>query len=323
MNTSVASNSRPLWLNTRASSIVSAMPLPSSLTPAAAVVGASGSALRDDDAVAAPRMPALLPLWPPAMATRVVVAADVDPPRAAARQDGHDVARFHVARDAALLGDPVGVEGDLQPRAVALHLVEDPLARRADAASSANRPTTSCCACRTSRASRRIATRRSSDTCPTSCDDARIEIRTRTARTPAGRRPAISAMPAGRWPSHDSSVHSQVVEVVAGFDPLGAAERSVVEIRPGSFGAAVVERDGCLAADVEARVGLARRGSLRSRRARGARRRSRSSGAVRPRTWRRMPELRRDRGRGRTARRGSSPGPRASTSRRSGRGPDA
>ena len=35
MNTSVASNSMPLWLKTRASSIVSAVPLPSSLTPGA------------------------------------------------------------------------------------------------------------------------------------------------------------------------------------------------------------------------------------------------------------------------------------------------
>ena len=35
MNTSVASNSMPLWLKMRASSIVSAVPLPSSLTPGA------------------------------------------------------------------------------------------------------------------------------------------------------------------------------------------------------------------------------------------------------------------------------------------------
>ena len=66
---------------------------------------------------------------------RVVVAADVDPPRRLARQDRHHVSKIHTPRDArALRRHVVGVEADHQLRAVALHLLEDPLARRADAA---------------------------------------------------------------------------------------------------------------------------------------------------------------------------------------------
>ena len=41
----------------------------------------------------------------------------------------------------------------------------------------------------------------------------------------------------------------EVVEVVAGFDALGSAERRVVEVGPGGFGAAVIERDGRLSRD--------------------------------------------------------------------------
>jgi len=54
----------------------------------------------------------------------------------------------------------------------------------------------------------------------------------------------------------------EVVEVVAGLDALGSAERRVIEVGPGGFRAAVVERDGRFAADVEAGVGLAGRKSL-------------------------------------------------------------
>ena len=70
----------------------------------------------------------------PPMLTRVVVAADVDAARRAARQDRHHVAQIDLPRDAALRRDLVGVEVDLQLLARAAHLVEDPVARRADAA---------------------------------------------------------------------------------------------------------------------------------------------------------------------------------------------
>ncbi len=65
---------------------------------------------------------------------RVVMSADVDAPRTPPRQDGHHVPELDVPRDAALLRHLIRVEADLQLRAVALHLVQNPLARCADAA---------------------------------------------------------------------------------------------------------------------------------------------------------------------------------------------
>ena len=112
-------------LNTLASSIVSATPLPSSFTPGA---DESGSAK-----VIGCVLAGIARVLSAGDRNGVVVAADVDSPRAASRQDGHDVTSLDVARDPALFRDSVGVEADLQPRAVAFHLVEDPLTCGADA----------------------------------------------------------------------------------------------------------------------------------------------------------------------------------------------
>ncbi|PYQ17409.1 MAG: hypothetical protein DMF79_17525, partial [Acidobacteria bacterium] len=61
--------------------------------------------------------------------------AHVDPAGAASGQDRHHVPELHVTREAlALLEHLVGVEGDLDPRARALHLLQDPLAGGADPA---------------------------------------------------------------------------------------------------------------------------------------------------------------------------------------------
>ena len=65
---------------------------------------------------------------------RIVVPADVDAARRAARQHRHHVAQLHRPGDAALRRDLVGVERHLQLRARPLQLVEDPLPRRADPA---------------------------------------------------------------------------------------------------------------------------------------------------------------------------------------------
>ncbi len=65
---------------------------------------------------------------------RIVVAADVDPPRTLAGQDGDHVAQVHGTRDAPAYRNLMRVEAHLQPLAGALHLFQDPLTRGADAA---------------------------------------------------------------------------------------------------------------------------------------------------------------------------------------------
>ena len=77
------------------------------------------------------RISGALPAW---TRHRVVVAADVDPPRAPAWQHRHDVAHLDVARHAALRRDLIGVEADLQIRAVTRHLGQDPLTGSPDPA---------------------------------------------------------------------------------------------------------------------------------------------------------------------------------------------
>ena len=132
MNTSVASNWMPLSANARASSIVSTVPLPSSLAPLASTLGSkSGRVCRSPPACGAGRRGIRLVLA--ADVDRVVVAADVDAARRASRQDRHHVAQIDLARDAALRRDDVRVEVDAQLLARAAHLLEDPVARRADA----------------------------------------------------------------------------------------------------------------------------------------------------------------------------------------------
>src|ERR1051325_18145 len=114
MNTSVASKSIPLWLNTRASSMVNAVPLPSSLTPGAGLSsGALGSAGAGGGGAGA-RGPAVR--------------------GGAARQNRDDVSKIDLPRDASLRRHLIGVEAHLQPGTVAAHLLQDPVAGRADAA---------------------------------------------------------------------------------------------------------------------------------------------------------------------------------------------
>ncbi len=71
MKTRVASKSMPLWLKTRASSIVSAVPLPSSLTPGAKLssgaLGSAGGGAGASGSRAAPL--AFAAPWPPGRAT--------------------------------------------------------------------------------------------------------------------------------------------------------------------------------------------------------------------------------------------------------------
>ena len=124
MNTSVASKSIRLCANTRASSIVSTVPLPSSLAPGAGLSAAS------------PAGAGRRARGPPGVrraGERVVVAADVDQAAGLAGQHGHDVAQVHVVRDPPLRRHLVGVEAHLQARARPLHLLENPLARGPDA----------------------------------------------------------------------------------------------------------------------------------------------------------------------------------------------
>src|SRR4030095_2749753 len=110
-NTSVASNSIPLFANTRASSIVSAVPLPSSLAPGAGFSSVAGSNVGGaPPGSAGAAAPARCPPRPPARAGRarlpaaqhhaVVVARDVEPARALAGQQRHHVAQLDVLRDA-------------------------------------------------------------------------------------------------------------------------------------------------------------------------------------------------------------------------------
>ena len=65
---------------------------------------------------------------------RIVVTADVNSSWSAAREDRHHVPQLDIVRDPPLLRHVIGIEADLELRAVALHLVENPLARGADAA---------------------------------------------------------------------------------------------------------------------------------------------------------------------------------------------
>jgi hypothetical protein len=62
------------------------------------------------------------------------VPAHINPASASSRQNGDDIPQFHVASDAPALRDLVRVETDLQLRTAALHLVENPLPRRANSA---------------------------------------------------------------------------------------------------------------------------------------------------------------------------------------------
>ena len=71
---------------------------------------------------------------PPGARDGVVVTADVHATRAAAWKNRHHVAQFDRPRDPSLWRDLVRVEAHLERRAVAFHLVEDPLPRGADAA---------------------------------------------------------------------------------------------------------------------------------------------------------------------------------------------
>ncbi len=64
---------------------------------------------------------------------RIVMAADVDPPRRLARKNRDDVAQFGLLRHAAPGRKHVRIEAHLQLRARALELVQNPLPRRADA----------------------------------------------------------------------------------------------------------------------------------------------------------------------------------------------
>src|SRR4029077_15637350 len=59
-----------------------------------------------------------------------------------------------------------------------------------------------------------------------------------------------------------SSFHLEMLEIVTGLDPLCAAERRVVEVRPRARDAAIIEGDGRLGAHVEAGVGFARTKAL-------------------------------------------------------------
>ena len=273
MKTSVASKSMPLWLKTRASSIVSAVPLPSSLTPGARLssgaFGSAGAAVRASGSRgAAP--PALAAPWPPGRRDRVVVPADVDPPRAPAGQNRHHVAQLDVARDAALRHHLVGVEADLQLRAVALHLVEDPL--RAPRRCRASSTSVDDSVLRVSKLSSffRMTPSRSSETVATSFTmrGSRSAVLRRRGPAEAGHAQRHTSSTTVRAASHPasrashvaSSFHLEMLEIVARFDPLRAAERRVVEVRPRVRDAAVLERDRHFDARVQARVGLARDG---------------------------------------------------------------
>ena len=114
----------PLSANTRASSIVSTVPLPSSFAPGA---GSSGS--KAGSASEPRRVSAIAQLLTARVGQRVVMSRDVNPPRIPAPgQDRHDVPHLDRARDAFLGRKRVRVETDAKLRARPLQLVEDPLA---------------------------------------------------------------------------------------------------------------------------------------------------------------------------------------------------
>ncbi len=123
----------PLSANARASSIVNTVPLPSSLAPLASTLASkSGTRLPIAAGIRARRRRVRLVLA--ADVHRIVVAADVDAARRASRQNRHHVAQIDLPRDAALRRNDVRVEIDAQLLARAAHLLEDPVARGADAA---------------------------------------------------------------------------------------------------------------------------------------------------------------------------------------------
>ena len=100
----------------------------------------------------------------------------------------------------------------------------------------------------------------------------------------------------------------QVLEIVARRDPLGVAERRVVEIDPGVRDVAVVERDRRSRRAYRGSSPAPWRCNLRFRRAQSARRRGRACGAPRPGPDRRRPGLPPGRCPNRTAQRGSTRG---------------